>query len=353
MGTGGKLIRETALSMFAERVGQLYPGRFRPVSSVPCHEETRIEPWSTGRSEKGSTRGVCFARLTGPRDPFYRCCHGGKGTSGLPGTFRGGSDKGCPVNYSSSYGLWALGEVGRLQEASKDLGRAIALAEDESVPPDTLWFCLVLDGYASTRFGARPESAERARRGLRIAESLGSPFYIQMAHFASAAVASTLGDWEASRVHFENTLEAALSSGGKAWNEASVYAGLADAHRELGNLDEAKAAAARGIQIGQRDGLRPAECRSQVALARVLIAQGGSESGSIDAALVRAQALIEESGAHSYAPSIAEAWAELASVNSDAEGARSAYAEAHRLFHEMGANGHAERLKALIENLPS
>ena len=96
--------------------------------------------------------------------------------------------------------------------------------------------------------------------------------------------------------------------------------------------------------MARREGLRPGECRAQVALARVLIAEGATDTDAIDAALLRAEALVEEIHARAQLPFIAEARAELARVRGDAAGAARALAEAHRQFKEMGALGHAERL---------
>jgi hypothetical protein len=93
--------------------------------------------------------------------------------------------------------------------------------------------------------------------------------------------------------------------------------------------------------------VRPGECRAQISLARVLIAEGAINAGAIDAALRRAEDLIEETGARAYLPFLAEARAERARVRGDAEGAARALSEAHRLFVESGAAGHAERVALL------
>jgi hypothetical protein len=92
-----------------------------------------------------------------------------------------------------------------------------------------------------------------------------------------------------------------------------------------------------------------AEVHAQLALARVLRAVAGADaSAGIEAALDRALALVQSTGARSYEPQIHVERARLAALRSDASGARQWLRDAHRLFTEMGARGHAERLTAEI-----
>jgi hypothetical protein len=91
--------------------------------------------------------------------------------------------------------------------------------------------------------------------------------------------------------------------------------------------------------------MRVAEVRAQLALARVLRAvEGADASTDIAAALDRALTLVQSTAARSYEPQISVERARLAALQSDASGAQQWLREAHRLFTEMGASGHAERL---------
>ena len=88
-----------------------------------------------------------------------------------------------------------------------------------------------------------------------------------------------------------------------------------------------------------------AEVRAQLALARVLRAiEGADGSAGVVAALDRAQALVQSTGARSYEPQIYVERARLAALRADAADAQQRLREAHRLFAAMGATGHAERL---------
>jgi hypothetical protein len=67
-------------------------------------------------------------------------------------------------------------------------------------------------------------------------------------------------------------------------------------------------------------------------------------SGDIQSALSEAQALVEETGGRSREPLIHEERAELARLTGDDATYQRELREAHRLFTEMGATGHAERV---------
>jgi tetratricopeptide (TPR) repeat protein len=239
-------------------------------------------------------------------------------------------------------------ELGRLAEGAADSERALRMVEDGAMPGDTFFFCLLIDVYRVPLFGATADAAGHAGRIVQLAERLGSPFHVQTAQQSAGLAHATLGRWDAAIGHLERSRELAHERGMKPWNEPMGLAGLADAYRAVGRLADARAAARAGVDAGQCSGLRIGECRAQLALARVLIAEGAADTAAIDAALLRAEALVEETHARAYLPFIAEARAELTRVRGDAAGAARALAEAQRLFIEMGAKGHAERLAALL-----
>ena len=58
--------------------------------------------------------------------------------------------------------------------------------------------------------------------------------------------------------------------------------------------------------------------------------------------------LIEQTGAERWRPHLHVERAELCRLAGDTEAARRELAEAHRLFAEMGATGHAERIAPLL-----
>ncbi len=64
----------------------------------------------------------------------------------------------------------------------------------------------------------------------------------------------------------------------------------------------------------------------------------------IEAALDRTLELVEETGARVFVPEVHEERAELARLRGDDNTCERELREAHRLYTEMGATGHAERL---------
>jgi hypothetical protein len=64
----------------------------------------------------------------------------------------------------------------------------------------------------------------------------------------------------------------------------------------------------------------------------------------IEAALARALELARATGARAFEPLVHVELAELARQSGDPEGHERALRAAHRLFAEIGATGHAERL---------
>ncbi len=71
---------------------------------------------------------------------------------------------------------------------------------------------------------------------------------------------------------------------------------------------------------------------------------GERARSEVESALDRAAALARHTGAGSFEPFVHEERSRLAAVVGDTSAAKRELAEARRLFTEMGATGHAERL---------
>ena len=120
---------------------------------------------------------------------------------------------------------------------------------------------------------------------------------------------------------------------------------VAVAQLNLGKLSAAQETADQAITVAQRRGTRSFEIPAQLARARVLAqSEGGGAAREISAALTRVESLIEETGARGYRPFVYEERAELARLLGDEATQQRELREAHRLYTEMGATGHAERL---------
>jgi hypothetical protein len=75
---------------------------------------------------------------------------------------------------------------------------------------------------------------------------------------------------------------------------------------------------------------------------------GSASAAAVAGALARAEEIVLETGFRAAAPWIAETRAELARVRGDQATCQRELREAHRLFVEIGAVGHAERLRSRL-----
>ena len=84
----------------------------------------------------------------------------------------------------------------------------------------------------------------------------------------------------------------------------------------------------------------------RLALARVLLGSAGlAARAEIEAALGRALDLVRQTGAKAFEPQVHVELAELARQSGDQEGRERELREAHCLFTQIGATGHAERVE--------
>ncbi len=99
------------------------------------------------------------------------------------------------------------------------------------------------------------------------------------------------------------------------------------------------------MSFAREHGAEVNEPRAEVALARILLATEGAKArDQIVAALERAESLVRAPGAQAHTPSIHLARAGLAGVLGDEPTRKRELRQAHRLYTEMGAAGHAERV---------
>jgi hypothetical protein len=99
------------------------------------------------------------------------------------------------------------------------------------------------------------------------------------------------------------------------FEEASLLAYLADAHRCTGNIDAAVEAAGAAVAVARAQNAGVHECQALVAQARALRAAGGDDARAAIADVVgAAHRTIERVGALAWLPFLAEEEAWLAEV---------------------------------------
>ena len=102
---------------------------------------------------------------------------------------------------------------------------------------------------------------------------------------------------------------------------------------------------AEAIAVAKRQGQPVHQCEATIAHVRCLRELEGADARqTIETLLEEVSQLIEQTGAERWRPHVHVERAELYRLTGDTDAARRELTEAHRLFAEMGATGHAERL---------
>jgi hypothetical protein len=195
--------------------------------------------------------------------------------------------------------------------------------------------------------GELADAAALAAQGMKLAEELGSSTHRYFALGGLARAHALRGEWEAAVRIFEESIAFQKETGIGREMEGLDLASLAQALLALGQPERAQATAAQAIATAIERGSLLQELQSGLALARAEVALGND--AALDPLLARCATLIAETGASAYCPHLAEVRAERARQRGDAAGWRAALAEAHRLFVETGATGHAGRLATELE----
>ena len=255
--------------------------------------------------------------------------------------------------FDSAPGAIALGEAarvlmlrgilltlaGKLQPASESLQRA-----EQLLPPDNdllLGLYAVGLSHLAMRRGDARATASHAERALDYAGRTGSGTGAASAHWPRGRAQLLLGDFEGALHSFEQ----ALATGAMLNLEGFYLAGIALAHLGLGDPLRARRTAEHAVVVARQRGHPISECEAQCTLAEVLTkTEGASAAPSIETALRECERLLAETGARYIEPVLHEERARLAAALGDAAGRERALGEARRLFTEMGATGHLERL---------
>jgi hypothetical protein len=142
----------------------------------------------------------------------------------------------------------------------------------------------------------------------------------------------------------DDALRAALS-GANRMLEGRTRVELVEALLGRGDLDRAEIEAQTAVTIARAQHSRCDEVCANLALARTQFRRADATAlARAEEALLRAQDLIDETGAQAYQPEVHECRAHLARLRGDAPTAQRDIEVARRLYAEMGAVAQAERL---------
>jgi tetratricopeptide (TPR) repeat protein len=253
----------------------------------------------------------------------------------------------CPLAQCLMQKGGSLIDLGRLDEAAEVIDRGTRLAAERGAIETRGWGHL-WGTYHAYRYGDPQRAEAHARQTLEIFEHIGGAFSRTWAWTMTGLAATMQGQWQQALDAIEQSRAIATDRHTAADTDGWAIVLEADAHLHLGD-------AARAIDLC-RDGVALMRTRSQaqeaignVELARMLLASEGlGARQEIEAALSRAEDLVRSLGILAVKPAAHEQRAELARQLGDEPRHQDELQEAYRLFTQIGAMGHAERLQGTL-----
>jgi tetratricopeptide (TPR) repeat protein len=252
--------------------------------------------------------------------------------------------RGIPVSWTFGHRAWIEILMGRLEAAAQSLRTCEAGTRGPEYAEVQSWTECV---WVVHRLwvGDGPSALSHARRALDAAEKFGSNLSRVWAYEQLGVALGLAGDWDAAVHQLELALATVRETRSWLTTEAELLAHLAEARLGAGDAQSAQSAAEEAIETGRHRQTPVWEAQAHLAHARVLLARADSRSWhSIESAFRNCICLVEQTGARVYEPHVHEVAAALARLRGDEAGRERELREAHRLFTEMGATGHAERV---------
>jgi class 3 adenylate cyclase len=234
--------------------------------------------------------------------------------------------------------------LGKLEESRLLIEQGMTIAREqgdiEIVGLGHLWAA-----WLAYFVGQPDKMVDHARRGLEIAERIGSSFSRAAAWYFVGFAHRTRREWQAAIDALERSYEISKESGTSAEWDSMRLAELAQSYLGLGEQRRAKELAQQGLELARARGQLWAEKHGSVAMARVLLgAVGVAATDQIEAELERVLELVRATGARVFEPLIHVERAELAHQRGEHAARERELREAHRLATQIGATAHAERL---------
>jgi tetratricopeptide (TPR) repeat protein len=250
----------------------------------------------------------------------------------------------CPLAQALLQKGGFLTEQGRLDEARELVDRGLRTAAEQSAAEVIGWGHLwsVHNAY---QCGDSERAMTHAQQAIEIAERIGDAFSRTWAWSWMGAASLLGGHWSRAIDAIERAQAISEERRTAADAESWALAWLAEAHHGLGDAERATGLARDAVRLARLREQPAPEIVANVGLGRILLAaQGLGARDEIEAALRRAQELVDETGARAHEPTIHVELAEFARQNGDDAERERELSEAHRLFTQIGATGHAERV---------
>jgi class 3 adenylate cyclase/tetratricopeptide (TPR) repeat protein len=259
-------------------------------------------------------------------------------------TVGAGINVGCPYGYSLIFKGGALLYLGELEEARGLIERGMEICRDQGDVETVGWGHMWYAVYAY--FAGRPETGlSHAQQALETAERIGDSFSRALAWFFLGQAESELGHWQPALEALERSLAIAAERRTSVEVNAWRLTQLGEAHIGLGDAETGLGLIEQGLELARDRGQPGMEAAANRSLARALLGLGDhAYHPRVEALLTQALELARARGIRGFEPRIHADLAELARQRGDEEGRALEVQEAHRLFTEIGATGHAESL---------
>jgi tetratricopeptide (TPR) repeat protein len=260
-------------------------------------------------------------------------------------TIGAGTVNDCPLANSLVQKGGHLCNLGRLEEGGELIERGMKLAAEQGASEIVGWGHMWNTWHAY--WSGDPEKAmAAAQQALEIAERIGDSFSRTWSWFWLGLAAGMRGEWQHAVEAIEQSQAISRERRTAVDSEGWCLIALGEAYLGLGDVERAAELLRNAVALS-RSREQSAEATANVVLARILLgSEGLAAREEIESALERASELTRGSGIRSLEPMIHVELAELAHQNGDEDERQRALSEAHRLFTEIGATGHAERLSA-------
>jgi class 3 adenylate cyclase/tetratricopeptide (TPR) repeat protein len=259
-------------------------------------------------------------------------------------TVAAGIAVGCPYAFCQIFKGGLLVYMGKLEDGRDLIERGMKLAREQGDIETVGWGHMWSTWHAY--FTGEPESAlGHAQQALEIAGRIGDSFSHAWAWFFLGLGEQMRGEWRQAIEALDRSLAMARERRTSVEGDSFRLGLLGEAHLGLGDMERARGLAEQALEIVQERDQPVAEAFANLALARILLSSGGQAArGEIAAALARALELARQTETRSLEPLVHVELAELEHQSGDEAGRERELREAHRLFTEVGATGHAERL---------
>ncbi|MCZ6823885.1 MAG: hypothetical protein O7F10_13115, partial [Deltaproteobacteria bacterium] len=228
---------------------------------------------------------------------------------------------------------WFLGRVGRLVESEDEIRAVLEAVRDPSRDREVLYECHTTLVYIAWLRGDRAGATSAAREAARIGERL----YVRTREIYSLREALLAERWAEAVAHIEGSPDRHREVGLGEFDELA-----SEAYLRHGEQGQARTHAERALQLAETRRSATLRAGGLLALARVELSTGAADRAR--ELLVEALRCADEAHAGARVPFIKYECAEAARALGDDTARARELREAHRLFIEMGATGHAERL---------